>query len=59
MAHFETYINWYGLAYGFHDPIIIKKLSGEVRTAIELFIGGVRGWDVGLWRLLDTLADGG
>jgi hypothetical protein len=31
--------------------------SGEDRTAIELFLAGVRGWDGGLRRFLDASAD--
>jgi hypothetical protein len=32
--------------------------SGEERTAIELFVAGVRGWDTELRQLLDPSADG-
>jgi hypothetical protein len=34
------------------------KTSGEDRTAIELFIAGVRDWEAGLRRFLDSSADG-
>jgi hypothetical protein len=34
------------------------KESGEDRTAIELFIAGVLGWEADLRRFLDTSADG-
>jgi hypothetical protein len=32
---------------------LFLKESGEDRTPIELFIAGVRGWEVGLRRRLD------
>jgi len=33
-----------------------SKASGEDRTAIELFVAEVRGWDNGLRRFLDASA---
>jgi hypothetical protein len=39
------------------DGRFIKE-SGEDRTAIELFVAGVREWETGLRRFLDTSGDG-
>jgi hypothetical protein len=42
--------------------VLVKGLlvpqSGEARTAIELFIAGIQGWEAGLLRILDDSADG-
>lgn len=35
-----------------------SKSSGEDRTAIELVVAGVRGWDNELRRFFDASADG-
>jgi hypothetical protein len=34
------------------------KASGEDRTPFELFIAGARGWEAGMRRILDALANG-
>jgi hypothetical protein len=39
------------------EGLILKNSRGD-KTAIELFLAGIQGWEAGLRRFIDTLANG-